>query len=119
MIWMDPRHETGAPLAEDVRSALERLLQSDQFKSSPRASRFIQFIVETALAGKKTTLKEYVLGVEVFDRAPAFDPGTDTIVRVEAVKLRRRLEQYYHGPGVTDPVVISVPKGAYVPDFRF
>ena len=116
---MDVRHETGAPPAEDVRSALERLLQSEHFKSSPRASRFLQFIVETALAGNSRTLKEYVLGIEVFDRAPTFDPGTDTIVRVEAVKLRRRLDQYYHGPGATDPVVISVPKGAYVPNFRF
>ena len=115
---MDVRHETGAPSAEDVRSALERLLQSEHFKSSPRASRFIQFVVETALAGNSSTLKEYVLGIEVFDRAPTFDPGTDTIVRVEAVKLRKRLDQYYHGPGATDPVVISVPKGAYVPHFR-
>ena len=103
---------------EDVRSALERLLSSEQFTSSPRASRFLRFIVETALAGRQNTLKEYVLGVEVFDRGTDFDPTTDTIVRVEATKLRRRLDKYYGGRGAADAVVISVPKGGYAPQFR-
>src|SRR5947207_12542487 len=91
MSTMQERPKPNAPTTEAVRSALERLLGSPKFAMSARASRFIRFIVETALDGRKDTLKEYVLGVEVFDRSAAFDPTTDTIVRVEAVKLRKRL----------------------------
>lgn len=115
---MEQRPELETPSSDEVRSALERLLLSPQFAASPRASRFLRFVVTAALEGRQQTLKEYVLGVEVFDRAPGFDPAVDTIVRVEAVKLRKRLDAYYLGPGRSDPVVISVPKGAYVPQFR-
>ncbi|HYP15023.1 MAG TPA: tetratricopeptide repeat protein [Bryobacteraceae bacterium] len=106
------------PPPEEVRSAVERLLRSPQFAASPRAARFLRFIVETTLEGRQDSLKEYVLGVEVFDRSVAFDPATDTIVRVEAVKLRKRLQAYYSGSGQNDPVIIEVPKGAYVPQFQ-
>src|SRR5699024_7827888 len=101
---MDPSTVRPDLSPEDVRSALWRLLSSEQFTSSPRASRFLRFIVETTLAGRQNTLKEYVLGVEVFDRGTNFDPTTDTIVRVEATKLRRRLRDYYGGPGAADAV---------------
>jgi tetratricopeptide (TPR) repeat protein len=106
------------PSAGAVEDALRRLLESSQFAGSPRARRFIKFIVEAALGGRGDGLKEYVLGVEVFDRAKSFDPRIDTIVRVEAVKLRRRLVAYYRGPGRRDTLVIEVPKGGYVPTFR-
>ena len=106
------------PEPDDVRSALGRLLASPQFVSSPRASRFLQYVVEAELADRGSVLKEYVLGVEVFDRSPSFDPRTDTIVRVEAVKLRKRLQGYYRGSGRLDPVLIDVPKGRYEPRFR-
>ena len=101
-----------------IRPALESLLASPQFAASARACRFLRFIVETALGGRGDTLKEYTLGVEVFDRAPSFDPASDTIVRVEAVKLRKRLAAYYRGPGRSASWIIDVPKGAYVPRFR-
>ncbi len=115
---MQQRVQSGAPTAEAIRSALEKLLGSAHFAASARASRFLRFLVETALQNKADTLKEYVLGVEVFDRGPAFDPVTDTIVRVEAVKLRKRLGAYYRGPGRGDSLIIEVPRGAYAPAFR-
>lgn len=86
-----------SPDPDDVRDALERLLRSPQFAASPRAARFLRFIVETSLDGRQHSVKEYVPGVEVFDRSAAFDPTTDTIVRVGAVKLRKRLQAYYRG----------------------
>jgi len=104
--------------AETIRVGLECVLARPQFAKSPRASRFLRYIVEAALAGRRDCLKEYVLGVEVFDRAPSFDPRVDTIVRVEAVKLRGRLAQYYRGPGRKESVIIDMPKGGYAPDFR-
>jgi TolB-like protein/Flp pilus assembly protein TadD len=107
-----------APATDAVADALQRLLASPQFAGSPRAARFLRFVVESALAGRGDGLKEYVLGIEVFDRAESFNPRIDTIVRVEAVKLRKRIQQYYRGPGRKDPVLIEVPKGTYVPQFR-
>jgi hypothetical protein len=63
--------------ATAIRSALEDLLASPQFAASTRASRFLRFIVETTLAGREDTLKEYTLGVEVFDAAhPSTPPAT-------------------------------------------
>jgi adenylate cyclase len=104
---------------EAVRTALDRLLASSQFVNSRRARRFIRFVVEAALDGRRDELKEYLLGVEVFDRQSSFDPRIDTIVRVEAVKLRKLLNAYYRNGGRREPLVIEMPKGRYVPEFRF
>lgn len=108
----------GLPDGAVVEGALSRILASPQFANAPRACRFLRFVVESTLAGRGNSLKEYVLGVEVFDRAASFDPRIDTIVRVEAVKLRNRLQIYYRCSGRKDPVVIELPKGAYLPHFR-
>jgi serine/threonine-protein kinase len=94
------------------------MLASPQFAGAPRAARFLRFIVEAALGGRGGDLKEYVLAIEVCDRAQSFDPRLDTIVRVEAVKLRKRVQLYYRGPGRKDPVIIDLPKGGYMPQFR-
>jgi len=69
------------------------------------------------LRGEKNKLKEYVIGVEVFDRGEGFDPGHDAIVRVQARKLREKLDDFYQTEGVEDPVRIQCPKGGYVPSF--
>ena len=81
-------------------------------------SRFLRFTVDHALAGSASTIKEYLVGVEVFDRAPDYDPRVDPIVRVEARRLRTKLRAYYGSHGESDPVVIEFPKGAYAPTFR-
>ena len=81
-------------------------------------STFLRYIVERALDGTADDVKEYSIGVDVFDRGDAFDPRTDTIVRVHAGRLRKKLAEYYATDGDADPVVIEVPKGGYVPLFR-
>lgn len=63
-------------------------------------------------------LKEYVLGVEVFDKDVSFDPRTDPIVRVQARRLRTRLARYYETEGRADPILIDLPKGGYAPVFK-
>ena len=102
---------------EAVRAQLERVLASELFSSAGRHSRLLRYLVERTLAGEGDRLKEYVLGTEVFDRSDAYDPRIDSIVRVEARRLRSRLGEYYRGPGAGDPVVIAVPRGSYVPTF--
>jgi TolB-like protein len=100
-----------------VRQQLERVLGSEAFAGAGRHSRVLRYLVERTLAGDGDQLKEYVLGTEVFDRPDSYDPRIDSIVRVEVRRLRTRLDDYYRGPGAKDPVVITIPRGAYVPLF--
>lgn len=101
---------------EAIRAQLERVLSSPQFSHSGRLSRFLRFIVEAAQAGQADSVKEYLIGVEVFDRGKDFDPRIDPIVRVQAAKLRSKLMEYYASAGAKDPVVITLPKGSYAPE---
>jgi serine/threonine-protein kinase len=101
---------------EAVRTQLGRILASPQFAQSERLSRFLRLVVESAHKGD--ALKEYRIGVEVFDRGRDFDPRTDPIVRVQAAKLRSKLLEYYSGGGASDPLVIAVPKGGYAAEIR-
>jgi hypothetical protein len=80
--------------------------------------RFLRYVVERTIEGKTEELKEYAIGVEVFDRGESFDTRTDTIVRVQARRLRSKLKEYYDAEGKTDAVVIELPKGRYVAAFR-
>src|SRR6516165_1545275 len=103
----------------EVRAQLDRMLQSGMFKNSERLQRFLKFAVECALDGTTDQLKESVLGRVVFDRGSEFDPRTDSIVRVEAQRLRRKLRQYYEIEGRDDPVAIDFQPGSYVPVFAY
>ena len=100
-----------------IEDHLQKILASKEFASSARMSRFLRFAVERALSGQSEQLKEYVLGVEVFDRKASYDPRVDPIVRVEARRLRSKLKSYYAGAPPTG-LVIEFPKGSYAPVFR-
>ncbi|MEP6715710.1 MAG: hypothetical protein ABJC09_09045, partial [Terriglobia bacterium] len=89
------------------------------FANAARARRFLIYIVEETLAGRTEGIKELVLGPEVFDRPADFDPKVDPVVRVEAGRLRKRLDDYYALTGAADPVLIEVAVGSYVPRFQF
>jgi serine/threonine-protein kinase len=111
-----------APLAEKSdaapRQQLERVLTSVTFRQVDRLKRFLNFIVTESLAGRGDQLKEYVIGVQVFDKDSSFDPRADPIVRVQARRLRARLVRYYREEGGTDALVIELPKGGYAPVFK-
>ena len=102
----------------EATTALERILASSTFSPSAGLSKLLRYLVDEALAGRIDRLKEYTLGVEVFGRGERFDPKTDTIVRVQARRLRAKLDEYYEHAGAGDELEIAVPKGAYVPEFR-
>src|SRR5436190_10279821 len=101
-----------------VEGQLERILTSVTFRQVDRLKRFLSFIVSEALAGRGTQLKEYVIGVQVFDKDSSFDPRADPIVRVQARRLRARLVRYYQEEGGADALVIELPKGGYAPVFK-
>jgi len=110
--------QAAVPGPEQVCAQVERLLSSRLFTRSTRLCRFLRFSVEQTLAGNSGLLKEQIIGVEVFDRKPDYDPRIDPIVRVEARRLRAKLKAYYTSPGRGDPIVIGLPKGAYLPFFK-
>src|ERR1700722_10644401 len=114
-----PLHpEASATLsAEDVRGLLQRILASPPFLNARRASQFLRFVVEGTLDGEDG-FKEYLIGIEGFDRPQNYDPKDDPVVRIEAGRLRKKLAEFYAGPGVNDPILIELPKGGYVPVFR-
>jgi serine/threonine-protein kinase len=100
-----------------LQAELERVLSSQVFSASSRLNQFLRFVVEQSISGRAETLKEWLLGVQVFGRSESFDPAIDAIVRVEAGRLRAKLAEYYKTEGQNDPVVIDVPKGSYAPVF--
>jgi serine/threonine-protein kinase len=101
-----------------IRRQLAKISASNAFANSTRMKRFLSLAVEYTLAARAHELKEYLIGVEVFDRDVSFDPRLDPIVRVEARRLRTKLVAYYEGPGLEDELIIEFVKGAYVPQFR-
>ncbi len=103
---------------EAIQAQLERILKSPTFQRSERNTSFLRLIVEEALAGRTESISAYRLGLEIFGRDRKFDPQTDPIVRIQAVRLRRALDRYYFLRGSSDPIRIDVPKGRYTPVFR-
>lgn len=103
----------------EVRDQLQRVVMSPVFVHSERLRRFLTHCVETALGGRLEDLKEYTIGVVAFDRPSHYNPAEDPIVRVEARRLRKKLDEYYQTIGAADPVVIQLPKGGYLPVFEF
>jgi serine/threonine-protein kinase len=108
----------GEDSSATIRSQLDRILASATFQQVDRLKRFLSFIVLEAVAGRSDQLKEYVVGVQVFGKEALFDPRTDPVVRVQARRLRARLQRYYRDEGQADEVVIELPKGGYAPVFK-
>jgi len=109
------------PLSDEeqrlIRDELAELLRSPHFSNSKRYPALLSYIVEKTLAGQSEELKERVLGVEVFHRPADYDSNSDTVVRVAAGEVRRRLSLIYHESEGEHAIEISLPAGSYVPEF--
>ncbi|KAA2235101.1 hypothetical protein [Salinarimonas soli] len=101
-----------------VREALAKVTASDAFRGAPQLASFLTCIVGMALEGRGSEIKGYTIATQALGRGPDFDPQTDPIVRVEAMRLRRALEAYYGEAGACDPLRIVIPRGSYVPLFE-
>jgi hypothetical protein len=106
-----------APTSQEVRRELEVLLESKEFATSKRQSALLKYLCEKYVEGEGEALNEYRLALEVFNRNPEYSPAEDSIVRVQAHELRRRLNEYYLGEGKDRPLRITIPKGSYRPEF--
>jgi len=116
---LDGADGTGSapPTAEEVRQLLERILCSRQFSNAPKKQKFLQLICEAYLDGRASELSEYSIGYEVFDRNETYDPALDSIVRVGAHEVRKKLERYYKSEGKNDEILLEIPAGSYIPIF--
>jgi hypothetical protein len=102
-----------------IQHQLELLLGSSHFSHSKRFPSFLRFVVGQTLAGEADSLKERTLGIEVFGKDADYDTASDPIVRVTAAEIRKRIAQYYQDPGHQDELRITLPSGAYIPQFHW
>ena len=107
------------PPADEVSSALQRIVASAVFSRSERARDLLRYLVEQDLAGNSERLKGYSIAVDVFGKSDRFDPSTDAVVRVQAGRLRDLIEQYYAKEGAGEALRISIPLGGYVPEYEW
>ncbi len=96
-----------------VREQLTRLLASEQFRNAQSLRALLIYLTTKLLSGEARDLKEYTVGVEAFGKPADYNPQVDASVRVQASKLRQKLEEYYRTEGVNDEVVVEFPKGHF------
>ena len=104
---------------EAVLEQLGRISSSPLFRHSKHYPAFLRFVVERALEGQDSRLKERAIGIEVFGRDRDYDTNFDPVVRTSACEVRKRLAQYYLDPGHESEIRIEMHSGSYVPEFRF
>jgi len=102
---------------KDRLAQLERVLQSRAFHGSESLRSFLQFVVTKTIDDHEDQLKEYTIATEVFGRAETYNPKIDSVVRVQAGRLRAKLQEYYSTEGKSDTIIIDLPKGHYKPVF--
>ena len=122
MSTADPTWERGVLTPAQtglVRLHLQQILDSHAFSGSKRTQDFLRLIVEHALAGEVDSLRERMIGAEMFGRPIDYDTGSDSVVRVKATEVRKRLAQYYLETDEKTEVRIELPSGSYVPRFTF
>jgi tetratricopeptide (TPR) repeat protein len=115
-----PSHPHARPSADpvEVRETLARVTASDAFRGAPQLASFLTYIVGMTLEGRGAEIKGYTIATRALGRDESFDPQSDPIVRVEAMRLRRALEAYHAETGGRDRVRIVIPRGSYVPVFE-
>src|SRR5579864_7367695 len=104
--------------AEAVRAQVDRLLQSKTFEGSEIHRRLLEYLVNKTIAGEADRLKEYTIALDAFGKPPTYDPKHDSIVRLQIGRLRQKLTTYYQTEAAGDPVLISLPKGAFKLSFE-
>src|SRR6266446_10186127 len=110
-------HMRASATHEEAKAELEAILSSGLFAHAPSLAQFLSYVGSKCLEGQGSQIKEYSIAVEALRRTPDFDQKRDSIVRVEAHRLRKRLRQYYEAAGASHSIQIVIPAGQYVPQF--
>jgi hypothetical protein len=107
-------HESNDPRL----TLIERVIASNQFRSSLRLCEFLRYIADCAVKETPEAATEQQIGVNVFQRSPGYNSSEDSIVRTHARLLRQKLTEYFATDGAAEPTIVEVPKGHYLPIFR-
>ena len=107
------------PSRAEILQQLEKILHSGSLHGSESLRSFLQFVVTKAVDKQENQLKEYTIATEVFGRDGTFDPRIDSVVRVQAGRLRSKVQEYYLTEGKEDAILIELPKGHYSPSFSY
>ena len=103
---------------DDIISHLQQVLTNRRFATAERNAKFLRYVVESTLEGKSDEIKETVIANEVYGRSSTYNPKVDSIVRVEASRLRQKLRSYYENEGQSSPIRFHLPNGSYIPVFE-
>jgi hypothetical protein len=103
---------------EDIRAQVGRLIHSKTFETSEVHRRLLQYLAEKSISGEAERLKEYTIGLEAFGKPSTYDPKQDSIVRLQAGRLRQKLAAYYQSEAAGDTVRVTLPKGAFKLNFE-
>lgn len=117
VIAVDGEANAQGLLASSVQQELAAILESAPFKKSKQSREFLQYIVEQTLEGHVESLKERLIGIEVFGRSTNYDTSADPVVRSRATEVRKRLAQYYLSEGAHAPIRIEISPGSYLASF--
>lgn len=98
---------------EQLFQQVDNIIKSHSLRSCESLCRLLQYLAKESLDHPYSPLKEYQIAIEVFGRPAGFDPQSDATVRVQASRLRLKLAEYYESEGVSDPIVVKIPKGGY------
>jgi len=101
-----------------VKKQLKRILASKYFKSAKQMQNFLKYIVEKTLAGEGNVIKQYTIGVDALSLADDFDPEGNPAVRIMGGRVRKRLKEYYDNNKNNEEIIISIPRGSYIPEFN-
>jgi TolB-like protein/tetratricopeptide (TPR) repeat protein len=111
--------DEASPSSSEIQAQLKRILESRDFDVSERDRSFLKYVITETLSGRADQIKAYSIAVDVFGRDASFEPQSDPVVRIEAGRIRRGLERYYLKAGSRDQILITLPKGSYVPVFSY
>ena len=105
--------EDKSTAAEAIQQQVERIVHSEQFRSSEVLRRLLTFLSEKAIAGEADNLKEYVVAIDGLGKSSTYDPQHNSAVRIQMGRLRQRLAEYYRTEGKSDPMIVDLPKGRF------
>ncbi len=112
-----PGTDSSAPGRAEIEAVLERILASRILAASPRQQALLRHIAFETLEARGDRLKEFSIAIDVFGRSSTFDPRVDSIVRVQASRLRSQLAEYYANDGAAETVRVEIPSGGYMATF--
>jgi hypothetical protein len=101
----------------DQKEEVQRILQAPQFRRASKLQRFLELICDYHFQNRSAEINEFVLATEVFGKGPGFEPSEDSLVRVQAREVRRRLREYYQNDGKSSHLILDIPVGSYAPVF--